>query len=345
MRNIDTFKIREALTYDDVLLVPQYSEVESRSSVDLSVSLKNKAGTIFNYNHAVIPANMKNITEYEMARLMLLTGGLGILHRFNSLEEQFNIWNSFSADGARSYHVGFSIGVKPEDKDNIRKIVDQGVQILCLDVAHGDSKLAVEMTNWVAKNYPNVLLISGNVATGSGAVRLAEAGADVVKVGIGPGSLCTTRVETGAGVPQLTAIMDVADRLYSSKTPFIADGGIKNAGDCVKALCFADMVMVGSMFAGTNEAPGDTVDINGKKYKQYAGSSTHKNSRVEGVVSMAPLKGPALNVLQKVKEGLQSGCSYQGVSNLRDLKESPSFVRITNAGLVESHPHSFSIKG
>lgn len=208
-----------------------------------------------------------------------------------------------------------------------------------------------------------VFIIAGNVATGAGARRLWEAGANVVKVGVGPGSLCTTRIETGNGVPQLTALMDVAktqkellelwrtkdnSQYPDSKTnrqfPIISDGGIKSAGDIVKALCFADMVMVGNLFAGCEETPGQILNINGQTFKEYVGSSTHKTNHIEGVAAIVPAKGSYESILTKLLEGLRSGCSYQGAENLAELRDNPEFIRITNAGLKESHPHDVTIK-
>jgi IMP dehydrogenase len=197
-----------------------------------------------------------------------------------------------------------------------------------------------------------VLLIAGNVATEEGAESLWLAGADVVKVGVGSGSICTTRIETGNGVPQLSAIMyaNAAKQRVESKLEgsrniyFISDGGIKIPADICKALCFADMVMAGNIFAGTDEAPGDIIDIDGHAYKSYVGSSTHKDSRKEGVEALVPYKGPTEKILTRFLEGLQSCCSYQGVSKVRELKINPKFVRITNSGLIESHPHDVRLK-
>jgi IMP dehydrogenase len=214
------------------------------------------------------------------------------------------------------------------------------------------------MISWIKSKHPDMFVIAGNVATGEGARRLWTAGADVVKVGVGPGSLCTTRIETGNGVPQLTALMDVSEvqrqlnELERTKYPnekkrvfpFIADGGIKSAGDIVKALCFADMVMVGNMFAGCEEAPGDRIIIDRVSYKKYVGSSTHKTNHIEGVAALVPYKGAVSEILTKLREGLVSGCSYQGAHNLEELKDNPVFIRITNAGLKESHPHDVIIK-
>lgn len=366
--------IKEGLTYDDVLLEPKFSTVESRSKVNLSVKLSKK----ISFKMPIIPANMKTVTGFEMAKFIADNGGLAILHRFMPIEDQLDILNDFmlmTGEEEIDYvnHVGFSVGVKKENIKDVDDLVGLGAKIICIDIAHGDSKLGVEMTKYIADKYPEVFLISGNVATGEGAKRLWKAGADAVKCGIGPGSLCSTRIETGNGVPQLSALIDVfsmknklttstfksnltCSDYYSEESEsikydpeinrdifIIADGGIKNAGDCVKALCFADMVMAGNLFAGTDEAPGEIQEINGKKYKSYNGSSTHKSNRIEGVEALVPYKGSSKNILTKLIEGIQSGCSYQGVDNLNDLKKDPVFIKITNAGLKESHPHDVKI--
>jgi IMP dehydrogenase len=295
-----------------------------------------------------------------MAKCITDSGGLAILHRFMSVDEQLQIVKEL--DSASS--VGVSIGVKESDYGNVKKFYDAGVRIFCIDIAHGHSKSCIDMTKYVSDAYPDVFLIAGNVATALGAEYLWKAGADAVKVGVGPGSLCTTRIETGNGVPQLTALSEVADRKHSLTSPhrewtdrdgcnrieekepeikrpiyMIADGGIKNAGDMVKAMCFADMVMAGNLFAGTDEAPGDKIMVDGKQFKRYDGSSTHKTNHVEGVTSLVPAKGKTSDILASLCEGIRSGLSYQGCTNFDALRSYPQFVRITSAGLRESHPH------
>ena len=349
--------ITEGLCFDDVLLVPQHSTVKSRSSVDLSI----KWGSL-NFKHPIIPANMQSITGSEMAMQIIRSGGLAILHRFMPIEEQFNIADEICDcgynDHNRNKQFAISIGVKQDDFDNLDRFHDLGVRMVCVDVAHGDSRACADMVMQIKSTYPDIFVIAGNVATGSGARRLWEAGSNVVKVGVGPGSLCTTRIETGNGVPQLTALMDVyktQQELISTYSfyergervtrsfPFISDGGIKSAGDVVKALCFADMVMAGNLFAGCVETPGKTMTIDGICYKEYVGSSTHKTSHVEGIAALVHCKGTYESVLTKLLEGLRSGCSYQGAHNLAELKDNPAFIRITNAGLKESHPHDVQI--
>jgi IMP dehydrogenase len=337
--------ISDGLTFDDVLLVPQYSEVISRSKVDLKVSFYPWSSQYF--QHPIIPANMKTVMSLEVADQIIKSGGLAILHRFSSLEDQLNtVKQLFSKHVSAPQHLAISIGVKEEDKANLAEFIKLDIKNVCIDIAHGDSIQCIDMIRWIRDQYPDLLIIAGNVATANGAERLWKAGANVVKVGVGPGSLCTTRIETGNGVPQLTALMDVnevriklQDKYPGDKFSIIADGGIKSAGDIVKSLCFADMVMVGNLFAGCLESPGTIVNVDGRTYKEYAGSSTHKTNHVEGVVALVPTKGHFSEILTKLLEGLRSGCSYQGVENLADLKDSPQFVRITGAGLRESHPH------
>ncbi len=349
--------IREGLTFDDVLLVPHHSEIESRSLIDLSV----KWGAL-EFKHPIIPANMKTVTGIEMAREIIKGGGLAILHRFMDLQEQLDAAEDI-IDNFGSKNLAISIGVKKNDAEAVPQFIERGVKMFCIDIAHGDSKKCVEMISWIKKNYPEMFLIAGNVATGSGARNLWNAGANVVKIGVGPGSICSTRIETGNGVPQLTALMDVAQaqkemiELYKTKDkkinpdehitrhfPFIADGGVQSAGDLVKALCFADMVMVGNLFAGCEETPGKTMILDGVPHKEYVGSSTHKTNHIEGVSALVPCKGKFDDVLQKLLEGLRSGCSYQGAANLKELKEEPCFMKITASGLRESHPHDVIIR-
>lgn len=334
-------KLKKSFSYDDVLLVPKFSEITSRSKVDTSVKLGD-----FNFKHPIIPANMKTVTGETMAEFIYHSGGLAILHRFMPIEEQLNVISNFykKYPGSNNY-IAVSVGVKEEDKENISKFLETGVKIFCIDVAHGDSIQCINMIKHIKsfRVYPAPFVMAGNVATGAAAKRLWDAGADAVKVGVGPGSLCSTRVETGNGVAQLSAIEEVSNvrKEYSFNQKYIiADGGIKFAGDIVKALCFADMVMVGNVFSGTNETPGAVLNINGVSCKEYVGSSTHKTSHIEGVAALVPTKGSASEVLEKLLQGVKSGCSYQGCHNIKDLQDDPEFIEISSSGLKESHPHN-----
>lgn len=334
---------KEGLCFDDILIIPQYSEVASRSQVDVSVQINN-----FKFNHGIIPANMKTVSSPAMSLAVINSGGLALLHRFMSIEEQLDIAKKFISLDAD--HFGVSIGIKESEKENIHKFMNLGVKILCMDIAHGDSKQCVDMICWIKNNYPDVLLISGNVATASGARRAWQAGADVIRVGVGNGSTCSTRIETAAGVPQLTALMDCfevkqkLDSLSNSKHYILADGGMKCTADVVKSFCFADLVMSGNLFAGCQETPGELIQRDGKTYKAYVGSSTHKTTHIEGVQAQVLAKGSFQETLDRLLQGLRSGCSYQGAFNLQELKENAQFMRITNAGLIESHPHDVILK-
>lgn len=330
--------IKPGYCFDDVLLVPKYSEIDSRKTINTSVDL----GKNVKLKIPVISANMRSITGPRMATTIAELGGLAILHRFvdNPIEGIWNMWKEVcNTRKDLHYNVGVSVGVNKIDYEIVDSVIGW-TKIFCVDVAHGDHVKCIQMIKYIAKNDPDALLIAGNVATANGCKRLADAGADVIKVGIGPGSLCSTRIETGNGFPQLTAL----ENCFATGNKIIADGGIRSSGDVVKALCFSNAVMLGNMIAGTDETPGHDIVIDGRHYKEYAGSSTHKTNNIEGVSALVKTKGPVKIVIQKLIEGLQSGCSYQGVDNLADLKKDPQFVSISNAGLIESHPHDVMVK-
>jgi IMP dehydrogenase len=337
--------IREGLTYDDVLLSPVYSTIQHRDeqNIDLRVNIVCDVADII-FDHPIVPANMEDVAGPILLSRQVESGGLALMHRFQSVEAQIETFKALGEEPV----IGASIGVQWEDQEAAEKLCAAGIGIICVDIAHGDHSLAERMVSFLHRmdSTKRPIIIAGNVATKGGAKRLWEAGADIVKVGVGPGSLCTTRIETGCGVPQLTAIMDVAEvrEEYFPCNGIIADGGIKNAGDCVKALCFADMVMVGNLFAGTNESPGARLArLEESTQKRYRGSSTHKTSHVEGVQAWVKASGPFDDVLYRLLEGIRSGCSYQGSENLEQLKEGPELIRITSAGLRESYPHDVHV--
>jgi IMP dehydrogenase len=328
-----------AFTYLDVLLVPQHSKIDSRSQVSTTVHIND-----FEFKHPIIPANMKSIMGKDMASEIIKSGGLVCYHRFNGIEEQLS---TFLELGSNNFAI--SIGVNGEEIDNVKRFVDVGGKIICLDIAHADSKHALDMVRTLRSAHRGLLIIAGNVATKSGAERLWNAGADVVKVGIGSSGICSTRINAGAGFPQLSALIDVYDYLEDTGIKdkyIIADGGISEPGSIVKALTRSHMVMVGNLFSACIETPGYV--FNGKdigldercQYKMYVGSSTHKDKYIEGVRSYVKCKGNFADVLERNLQGLRSGCSYQGVDNLVDLRESPIFVQLSNAGIKESGIHS-----
>jgi IMP dehydrogenase len=267
-----------------------------------------------------------------------------------------------SKDSKGRLRVAAGVGVTHDTMDRIKALVNAKVDAIVIDTAHGHTKGVIEMLKKVKKAYPDLDIVVGNIATADAALALVKAGADAVKVGIGPGSICTTRVIAGVGVPQLNAIYDVASALKKSGVPVIADGGIRYSGDIVKALAAgADTIMAGSMFAGVDESPGETIIYNGRKFKSYRGMGSLEAMQQgskdryfqdveddiqklvpEGIVARVPYKGTLAEVLYQMVGGLRAGMGYCGASNIEALKKA-QFVRITNAGVTESHPHDVAI--
>lgn len=322
--------IQNNLTFDDVLLLPRHAKrVQSRQDPDTSTRL----GKV-RLKSPIISANMSTVTELSMMVAMDLHGGLGILHRFLPIETQKEQVRQAASRGVLD--VAVSLGVGPEALNDATALAREGATIFCVDVAHGDSTKVTNLLSALRRELPHVTLIGGNVATESGALRLAESGADVVKVGIGPGSICMTRSVAGCGVPQLTAVAACSQALKSQgfNTSVIADGGIKTSGDIVKAIAVgADAVMMGRLLAGTDEVPQSG------RYFGMASVATGKirpGIAAEGVIIEVPDQGPVAAVLENLRNGIQTGMSYQDALVLSDLREDPLFVRITPAGLYES---------
>jgi IMP dehydrogenase len=327
--------IFNSYTFADVLIKPKYSEVLSRSKVDTSTVIAGIPIRI-----PVISANMKTITGTKMSRTMLGSGAWSILHRFNTIDEAVCEYEKVGYNW-----VGVSIGVQEEDKKRFQKLYDAGARIFCIDVAHGHHILVKNMISWIRNNTSStpVTIIAGNVGTGDGAYDLVEWGADIVKVGIGPGSVCQTRQRTGVGVPQLHALEDVwrVLKLHGKKAGIIADGGITTVGDIAKALKFADIVMIGSMIAGTSETPGNVFrDPNGKFYKVYGGSASAENKGgnkfVEGMMKTVPFIGKVKYILREIEDGLKSSFSYVGANNLKEFQQLCEFQPISNNSAIES---------
>lgn len=268
-------------------------------------------------------------------------------------------------DESGRLRVGAAVGTGNDTKDRISALVEAGVDVIVVDTAHGHSQGVIDRVRWLKQNYPEVQVIAGNIATADGALALVDAGADGVKVGIGPGSICTTRIVAGVGVPQVTAIHNVATALLNQYIPVIADGGVRYSGDIAKAIAAgASCVMVGSLFAGTDEAPGETILYQGRSYKSYRGmgslgamgQSQGSSDRYfqsmeqgaeklvpEGIEGRVPYKGSMLNVVHQLMGGLRSSMGYTGVSNIDALRTETKFIRITNAGIKESHVHDVTI--
>lgn len=339
-----------ALSFDDVLLVPQYSEIETRSEIDLSTQLTPR----IRLQIPLISANMSDVTGVEMAIELARLGGLGVLPRFNTIDQQANMVAEVKK---HNLIVAAAVGCK-DWKERAQALVNAGVEILVLDVAHGHLKKALETTRNLKSTFGRLVdIISGNVATREAANDLFSAGADCVKVGIGPGSICTTRIQTGNGVPQITAILETSIAARKHKKTIIADGGTKSPGDIVKGLAAgADAIMIGSQFAGTKESPGKIVKIGKKTFKTYNASTSFtektnhiKNSnlhlssqyvkQIEGIESLVPYKGSLKSVVDNILAGVRSGFSYSGSRNIQELHKKARFIRITDLGMRESLPH------
>jgi len=471
-----------ALTYDDVLLVPQYSDVESRRKLSTSTQLTLKIPMRI----PIVSANMDTVTEHEMGIVMARAGGIGFIHRFMTIDDQvrqvmrvkkaesFVVDNPitlkitdtvgdvkriveetytggivildesekvvgivttrdllFEENGHRALSevmtgkvitapadttlkqaekilhehrieklplvdadgrltglitvkdimklaeypdatkdtrgrlaVGAAVGVKGTELKRVERLLDAGADCIVVDIAHGDSKAEIEIIRQIRKNFPTTQIIGGNVATAEGTQRLIDAGADTVKVGVGPGSICITRIVAGAGVPQLTAVMQCAEVARPQGIPVIADGGIRTSGDIVKALAAgASTVMIGSLLAGTDESPGMLMTRKGHRYKASRGMASlqatlSRKAREgegeitreeiedyvsEGVEAAVPYRGSAREMLKQLVGGLQSGMSYTNAHSIEELHEKAVLVRMTPVGLKESHPHDVEV--
>jgi IMP dehydrogenase len=444
----------EALTYDDVLLLPAYSEVLPRE-----VSTSTRLTRNIWLNIPIVSAAMDTVTEAALAIALAQEGGIGIIHKNMTIEQQAaqvrkvkrsesgmiidpvtlkdnstlgdaqRIMKEFKIGGIpvidnagllvgiltnrdlrfqkqtarpvieimtkdnlitakegismeeaesilQEYKieklpiidklgkliVGAAVGVTPDLLDRVQALVQVGVDVISIDTAHGHSKGVIEALKSVKKAFPTLDVIVGNIATGEAAVALAEAGADAVKVGVGPGSICTTRIIAGVGMPQLTAVYEAAKALQKYNIPVIADGGIRYSGDVAKAIAGgASTVMIGSLLAGTDEAPGEMIILEGRKFKSYRGMGSLeamedgskdryfqdaeddiKKLVPEGIVGRVPFKGSVTEILYQMVGGLKAGMGYCGASSI-EIMQQAKFVKITSAGVKESHPHDVSI--
>ena len=333
-------KLSEALTYQDVLLVPQYSDIRSRSEVDISSHLSKD----LLFDLPIISSPMDTVTGPEMIGAMSKHGGFGTLHRYCSIEDQVSMVNS--SNGI----VAAAIGVTGDFKERAEALVSNDVKILCVDVAHGHHITVKEALRWLKDSFKGIHVIAGNIATVEGFDALADWGADSIRCNIGGGSICVTRVQTGHGVPGLQTIIDCASSVNANNVSIIADGGVRNSGDIVKALAAgADFVMLGSLLAGTDESPGGVLEESGKKYKIYRGMASReaqnewrgRSSSPEGVVSTIPYKGSVHDILTDLAGGIRSGLSYSGARSIHELRAKARFIRQTMAGQEESSAHIF----
>ena len=345
--------IKEALTFDDVLLVPAWSEVLPRE-----VSLKTSFTRHIFLDLPLVSAAMDTVTEAPMATALAKAGGIGVIHKNMPLEAQAA---EVKAVHDKGYKVAAALGITSDVLERAAALEEAGADAFVLDSAHGHSKGVVHALGKLKKAGIKADIIVGNVATPEGVKCLIDAGADAVKVGIGPGSICTTRVVAGVGVPQLTAIFDAVEAAAGSGVPIIADGGIRYSGDIVKALAAgASTVMCGSLFAGAEEAPGEVFEDfkNGKKFKIYRGMGSidameagskdryfqtgAKKLVPEGIVGRVPYKGKVADIIYQLEGGIRSGMGYCGAADLKALHNA-RFVRITTNGVIENHPHDLTI--
>ena len=395
------------LTYDDVNIVPKYSELESRDKVKLNTKFtKNTELTI-----PIVASPMDTICELDMAKEMMDWGGVGVIHRFQSIEKQARMMKSLHYEWDRYFDgvpgitddeertiekewkewwdsvkhwnhpptesdwkdlkdrwwwadsiihdekiwkkkpLCAAIGVTEDYLERAKELVNNGCNVLLIDVAHGHHKLVGEAIEKIKKDISRVEVIAGSIATEYAAKYLCEKGVDGLRVGVGNGSLCETRIRTGVGVPQFSALFDICSVTDNYNVPVIADGGVRYVGDICKGLgCGADSVMLGSLLAGTKETPGDITKVgewpNERLYKKYRGSASIDSKRdrgeydnIEGNSKIIPYKGKVKRILFDIRDGLSSSFSYVGASNILDFQSKCEFVRVTQAGTIEAKPH------
>jgi len=333
--------MEQALSFDDVLLIPQYSEITSRTEIKISQSLTH----LGNFSLPIISAPMDTVTEEDMALSMHKAGGLSVIHRYNSIEEQVDMALTAGEGGAIT---GAAIGVSGDLVERAGALIKEAsVNLLCIDVAHGHHssvRYALEVLRKTFGN--NIHIMAGNVATLRAFNDLSDWGADSIRVGIGGGSICSTRIQTGHGVPTFQSVLNCArsDR----DATLIADGGIRNSGDMVKALAAgADFVMVGSLLAGTDETPHAILNTKEGKKKVYRGMASKEAqndwrgrvSSIEGVTHVVPYRGSVKEVLYDLGVGIRSGLSYSGARGVPELQSKAQFIRQTSAGAIESSTH------
>jgi IMP dehydrogenase len=344
------------LTYDDVLLLPDASDV-----VPSEVDTKTRLTRAISLDIPLVSSAMDTVTESAMAIAMAKAGGIGILHRNLSVDEQVANVKLAKAQGI----VGAAVGVGDDGFARACALIESGVDVVVVDTAHGHHRAVLEAIARIKKEYSSIQIIGGNVATRAGAQALINAGVDAVKVGVGPGSICTTRVVAGVGVPQITAIMEAHKACVKADIPLIADGGLQYSGDIAKAIVAgADTVMLGSLLAGCDESPGELVEISGRKFKAYRGmgslgamqsrgeQKSYSKDRYmqddvlsedklvpEGIEGKVQYRGSVATTVHQLVGGLRSGMGYAGAARIADLQKNGQLIQITAAGLQESHPH------
>ena len=348
--------IKEALTFDDVTLAPKYSEIlpsEVNTNTQLTKNLKLKI--------PLLSSAMDTVTESKMAIAIAKSGGIGVIHRNLDIKKQIL---EIKKVKKQKLLVGAAVGAGPNEFVRAKAILKEGIDLIVVDTAHGHTKKVGEIIKFIKKIKNNkIALCAGNIATPEAAKYLIKLGVDIIKIGIGPGSICTTRLVAGIGVPQLSAILSVRNGLKNKNVKIISDGGIKYSGDLAKAFAAgADAVMIGSLFAGTDETPGKLIKKNGKLFKSFRGMGSvgamNKGSAdryfqkkqkdtskyvPEGVEGFAKYKGDVGNIIYKLIGGLKSSMGYLGSKNIIKLRNKPNFVKITKAGFYESMVHNVDV--
>jgi IMP dehydrogenase len=346
-----------ALTYDDIQLVPSYSDINSRKTINLYTKVTTRYGLI----QPLIAAPMDTVCDSEMAIKMMELGGLGIIHRFMTIEQQveevikvnnartiemYESWGVMYDDWHADFKqipIAAAVGANGDFFERAKALINAGADIILIDVAHGYHENVKQAIASIKSINPKVDIIAGNIATATAALSLQAWGADGLRVGIGGGSLCTTRVKTGFGVPNVTCLQEI---IAVSNVPVMADGGIRSSGDIAKALALgSSTVMIGSLISGTEEAPGSIIEKPNGLYKRYRGAAsletkmTHgqETRNVEGESTMIPYKGGVRYIIEGLLDGVRSALSYAGARRLEEFN--PGIIQITNAGQAEARPH------
>ena len=347
--------IKEALTFDDVLMLPRFSSILP-SNTDISLKLTNN----IKLKVPFLSSAMDTVTESNMAIAMAQEGGIGVIHRNLNIQKQSSEVKKVKN---KKLLVGAAVGTNKEDIVRAKSLVDSGVDLIVIDTAHGHSEKVLKTLSKFKKIKSKIPICVGNIATGEAAKKLYNSGADIIKVGIGPGSICTTRMVAGIGVPQISAILDVKKALNKKDIKIISDGGIKFSGDIAKALAAgADAIMMGSIFAGTEESPGKKFKSRGKIFKQYRGMGSigamssgsanryfQKNFKdkskfvPEGVEGRVEYKGKVSKIIYQLQGGLRSSMGYIGAKSLKEINKRAKFIKITKAGFYESMVHSVEV--
>lgn len=370
------FDAKEYLTFDDVLLLPGYSDFTRQD-----ISLKTKLTKTIELNLPLVSSPMDTVTESKLAISLARLGGIGIIHRNLTIDQQVEEVRKVKQEHLL---VGAAIGTHPGFEKRVEALIKASVDCIVVDSAHGNAKFIIDAVTYIKNHFPKIQVIAGNIATKEGAENLINAGADGLRVGMGPGAICTTRIVSGMGVPQLTAVHEVKEVAVKANVPIVADGGIKYSGDMVKALAAgASTVMMGSFFASCEESPGKVVELEAShvparfksilkdgvkmyKFKEYRGMGSkgamekgkeiksedeyhgkhYGNDKVlvaEGVEGLTPIKGTVRDMIDQAVGGIKSGMYYIGAKTINSLWEKAQFIKITQASLAESHPHDILI--